>query len=151
MPTRCMSGFIEAPSSETYAGIVELATAAETLTGTDNVRAVHPAGAFATFAPKTLVINAQVGTTYTPVLADAGKLITLNNASAITFTLPLNASVAYPIGTQLNLMQIGAGAVTVASGGTTLGGTPSLIFRAQYSMVTLFKINTDFWVCVGDT
>jgi hypothetical protein len=146
-----MVGFIEAPSSETYAGIVELATAAETLTGTDNVRAVHPAGAFATFAPKTLVINAQVGTTYTPVLADAGKLITLNNASAITFTLPLNASVAYPIGTQLNLMQIGAGAVTVASGGTTLGGTPSLIFRAQYSMVTLFKINTDFWVCVGDT
>jgi hypothetical protein len=145
-----LSGFIEAPASETYSGIVELATAAETLTGTDNTRAVHTAGGFATYAPKNLLVNAQTGTTYTPVLADAGKLITLSNAGAITFTLPLNSAVAYPIGTQINIMQIAAGKPTVAAGGTTLTGTPSLGLRAQWSMATLIKIATDSWVMVGD-
>jgi hypothetical protein len=56
-----------------------------------------------------LALNAQTGTTYTPVLADNGKLVTLSNASAITLTVPTNASVAYATGAQINIQQIGAG------------------------------------------
>lgn len=139
-----------AASSETVSGTVELATAAETLTGTDNVRAVHPAGAFATFASKNVVVNAQTGTTYTLVLTDAGKLITLANASAITVTVPTNASVAFPIGTTIDLAQILAGKVTVGGAGVTINATPSLGFRAQWSSATLIKYLTDTWLLVGD-
>ena len=57
-------------------------------------------------------INAQTGTTYTFVLADRGKLVTAANASAITITVPANATVAYPIGSQIAVMQTGAGQVT---------------------------------------
>ena len=66
-------------------------------------------------------INAQTGTTYTFVLADQGKYITASNASAITVSIPTNASVAFPVGTSIDLIQIGAGQVTVsaASSGTT--------------------------------
>jgi len=49
-----------------------------------------------------LGINTQTGTTYTTVLDDNGKLVTLSNASAITLTIPPNSSVAYPVGAQLN-------------------------------------------------
>ena len=147
-----LAGFIEAPASETYVGLVELATAAETLTGTDNTRAIHPAGAFATFAPKSLLINSQTGTTYTLVLADAGKLLTLSNASAITLTVPLNSAVPFPIGTEIHLYNQGAGLITVTqSGGVVVNATPSKIFRAQFSMATLIKYGTDTWVLVGDT
>jgi hypothetical protein len=147
-----LAGFIEASSSETYPGIVELATAAETLTGTANNLAIHPAGALATYAPKNILINVQVGTTYTLVLADAGKLITLNNASAITCTVPLNATVAFPVGTQIHLFQLGAGKVTVAAtGGVTIASTPSLVFRATFSSATLIKLSTDYWAMMGDT
>ena len=65
-------------------------------------------------------VNAQVGVTYTAVLADADKIITLTNAAAIAMTIPANASVAYPIGTKLNFQQLGAGAVTVGITSDTL-------------------------------
>jgi hypothetical protein len=146
-----VAGMLEPqPTSETISGIVELATAAETLTGTDNARAIHPAGAFATFAAKNVVINAQTGTSYTLVLTDAGKLITLSNASAITLTVPANASVAFPIGTTIDLAQIGAGQVTVSNASATINSTPSRLLRAQYSTATLIKYLTDTWLLVGD-
>jgi hypothetical protein len=105
-----------------------------------------------------LTLNAQTGTTYTFVLADADqKLITASNASAQTYSIPTNASVAFPIGTQINVIAIGAGQVTinaVTSGTTTVlsnGGTaaaPKL--RVQYSAATLMKVATDTWYVVGD-
>jgi hypothetical protein len=104
-----------------------------------------------------LSLNAQTGTTYTFVLADNGKLVTASNASAQTYSIPTNASVAYPIGTQINIIQIGAGQVTinaVTSGTTTVssaGATstaPKL--RAQFSSATCIKANTDLWYVVGD-
>jgi hypothetical protein len=97
-----------------------------------------------------LIQNAQTGTTYTFVLADAGKLLEFNNAGAITVTVPTNASVAYPIGTQINILQTGAGQVTVAAGSTTVNATPGLKLRAQWSSATLIKRATDTWVLVGD-
>lgn len=104
-----------------------------------------------------LAINAQTGTTYTFVLTDNGKLVTASNASAQTYSIPTNASVAYPTGTQINIIQIGAGQVTiqaVTSGTTTIASTgatstaPKL--RAQYSSATLIKASTDLWYVIGD-
>jgi hypothetical protein len=99
-----------------------------------------------------LAINAQTGTTYTTVLEDNGKLVTLDNASAITLTIPKNSSVAYPIGSQINLVQKGAGQVTVApvDGDVTINATPGLDTRAQYSAATCIKIDTDSWILLGD-
>jgi hypothetical protein len=98
-----------------------------------------------------VAINTQTGTTYTTVLADQSKLVTLNNGSAITLTIPGNSSVAYPIGTKIDLAQLGAGQVTVAGvAGVTVNATPTLKLRDRYSAATCIKITTNTWLLVGD-
>lgn len=102
-----------------------------------------------------LSLNAQTGTTYTFVLADNGKLVTASNASAQTYTIPLNSSVAYATGAQINLIQIGAGQVTIqGAGGVTVASTGATAaspkLRAQYSSATLIKVATDTWYVIGD-
>ena len=98
-----------------------------------------------------VAINAQTGTTYTTVLADQSKLVTLINASAITLTIPANSSVAYPVGTKIDFAQLGAGQVTVAgAGGVTVNATPTLKLREQYSGASCIKTATDTWLLVGD-
>jgi len=59
-------------------------------------------------------INAQTGTTYTTVLTDAGKTITTSNASAVTVTIPASGTVNYEVGTVIQFLNIGAGALTIA-------------------------------------
>jgi hypothetical protein len=111
-----------------------------------------------TSASAALAFNAQTGTTYTFVLADAdNKLVTASNASAQTYSIPTNATTAFPIGTQLNLIQIGAGQVTISAatpGTTTVVSTgatsASPKCRAQYSAITLVKRDTDSWYAIGD-
>ncbi len=96
-------------------------------------------------------LNAQTGTSYTLALTDHTKLITLSNASAITLTVPPNSSVAFPVGSVIDLAQIGAGQVTVAQGsGVTINSTPGLKLRAQYSGATLRKRATNTWLLFGD-
>jgi hypothetical protein len=105
-----------------------------------------------------LSINANTSTTYTFVLADNGKLVTSNNASAQTLSIPTNASVAYPVGTQINVAWItGAGQPTiqaVTSGTTTILSTgatstaPKL--RVVNSVASCVKIATDTWLVTGD-
>jgi hypothetical protein len=98
-----------------------------------------------------LVTNAQSGTTYTTVLSDAGKLVELNNASAITLTVPPSSSVAYNTGTQIQILQTGAGQVTVVGGsGVTVNATPGLKLRAQWSTATLIYRGSNNWVLLGD-
>ena len=109
-------------------------------------------------ASAALALNAQTGTTYTFVLADAdNKLVTASNASAQTYSIPTNANVAYPVGSQINIIAIGAGQVTinaVTSGTTTVlsnGGTAaSPKLRVQYSSATCFMVATDTWYVIGD-
>jgi hypothetical protein len=108
-------------------------------------------------AKLTQTINSQTGTTYTLVLSDHGKYITLSNASAITVSIPTNATAAIPVGASIDLIQIGAGQVTVqaASSGTTAvystGATAAAPkTRVQYSAITLKKIATDTWHVIGD-
>ena len=99
-----------------------------------------------------IALNAQTGTSYTAVLGDDGDLVTCDNAAAITFTVPPNSSVAFGIGTQINIMQLGAGQVTITAGaGVTLRSSGSrLKTNGQYAVVTCCKIATDTWVVIGN-
>jgi hypothetical protein len=99
----------------------------------------------------TLTINSQT-VSYTLVLSDASKLVEINSGSANNLTVPLNSSVAFPVGTQVSLLQVGAGQMTVvATGGVTINPASMLKLRAQWSSATLIKRATDTWVLVGDT
>lgn len=116
----------------------------------DSSQALGVKWAQAPTASTDLVLNAQTNTTYTLVIGDKNKLVTLNNASPITLTVPLNSSVQFPTGAQINIQQIGAGQVTVAgAGGVTINGTGTKL-RAQWSAATLVKTATDTWTLIGD-
>jgi len=98
-------------------------------------------------------INNQTGTTYSIVLADAGYLVTLSNASAISVTIPTDVSVAFPIGTQILLMQLLAGQVTVSAvtpGTTTVTGKNGLKTSGRYAVISLIKIASNSWIVAGD-
>jgi hypothetical protein len=97
-----------------------------------------------------LSTNAQ-SASYTLVLSDRDKIVEINNASANTLTIPLNSSVAYPVGSQIQILQTGAGQTTLTpTGGVTLNGTPGLKLRTQWSSATLIKRATDTWIAIGD-
>ena len=97
-----------------------------------------------------IAINAQTAS-YTAVLTDDGKLITMSNASANNFTVPPNSSVAYGIGTQLNIAQLGAGQTTIVAGsGVTLNSAGTkLKLSAQYAVATCVKTDTNTWFVCG--
>ena len=102
-----------------------------------------------------LGITTDTSTAYTTVLSDNGKLITLSNASAITATIPPNSSVAYPVGAQLNFVQLGAGQVTFTQGvGVTIVSTGATASapktRAQYSSATAIQTSANNWLVAGD-
>lgn len=104
-----------------------------------------------------LALNAQTGTTYTFALTDNGKLVTASNAAAQTYSIPTNGTAAFAVGAQINIIQIGAGQVTIqaaSSGTTTVASTGATAtapkLRAQYSSATLIKVATDVWYVVGD-
>jgi hypothetical protein len=102
-------------------------------------------------------VNAVTSSTYTTVATDAAAIVTMNNGSANTFSIPTNASVPYAVGSSITIIQIGAGQTTinaVTSGTTTIasvGATPAApALRAQYSSATCIKVATDTWYVVGD-
>ena len=95
-------------------------------------------------------INAQTGTTYTTVLTDANKLVTLNNGSAIALTIPTNSSVAYPIGTIIGFQTLGSGQDTTGGSGVTFRNRNGLLSAGQYACWALTKIDTDTWAVAGD-
>lgn len=88
---------------------------------------------------------------YTLVLADKNKIVEMSVATANTLTVPPNSSVAYAVGSQINILQTGAGQTTVTAGaGVTINAAPGLKMRTQWSYATLVKRATDTWVLVGD-
>ena len=101
-------------------------------------------------------INTQTGTTYTAVSTDQYQvLVTMNNASANAFKIPTNASVAFPTGTAITILNLGAGLVTISavtSGTTTVvsaGSAASSPTLAQYKSAVCLKTGTDTWVICG--
>ena len=99
--------------------------------------------------PKEIDFNVQTGTSYTLVLTDAQKYISLDNASAISLTVPTNASVAFKIGTQIIIEQRGAGQVTVDNAGVTVNADPGKKITAQFRTAALVKTATDTWTLFG--
>jgi hypothetical protein len=97
-----------------------------------------------------LTINAQT-VSYVLVAGDNGELVEMNVGSANTLTVPPNSSVPFGIGSQITVLQTGAGQTTLTPGaGVTINGTPGLKLRAQWSSATLIKRATDTWVAIGD-
>jgi hypothetical protein len=98
-----------------------------------------------------IAINAQVAS-YTAVLTDDGKLVTMSNASANNFTVPPNSSVAFGIGTQINIAQLSSGQTTIVAGaGVTINSAGTkLKLKEQYAVATVVKTGTDEWFAVGN-
>lgn len=88
-------------------------------------------------------VNAQTGTTYTVATTDLGKTITCSNASAVTVTVNTGLS-SLATGARLNIVNVGAGLVTIAASGTTISGSPLTL--AQYKGATLLKTGTNAYV-----
>jgi hypothetical protein len=93
---------------------------------------------------------------YTAVIADAYQVLeVMNKGTAIAYKIPTNASVAFPIGTVLNILNIGAGTCTISAvtSGTTIilsaGSTPAQPTLAQYKSAACIKTGTDAWYVVG--
>lgn len=123
----------------------------------DGASAIRSLGSSVDSALGQLSLNAQTAT-YTVVLTDnRNKLVTMSVASANDFLIPTNASVAFPIGSVINVIQIGAGQTTikaVTSGTTTILSTGATAaqpkLRAQYSAASCIKVATDTWYVIGD-
>lgn len=91
----------------------------------------------------------EAGTTRTLALVDAQKYIRCTNAAAITITVPTNASVPFPIDTEVDLFMAGIGTVSVvASGGVTINAA-GLSISGLYRAATLKKVGTDEWDFIG--
>lgn len=102
--------------------------------------------------PQDVTINAQTGTAYTLVLTDRNKMVTLDNALAVTVTIPTNAAVAFPVGAVVAFMWLGAGAVTIQGDtGVTVNGVSagSGAIAAQYQTAALLQVAADTWVLSG--
>ena len=88
---------------------------------------------------------------YTLAITDDSKIIEISSATAVNLTVPLNSSVAFPIGTAITILQTGAGQITVVPvAGVTINSTPGLKVRTQWAAASLIKRATDTWVLVGD-
>lgn len=108
---------------------------------------VHPSDTIK--SDKTKIINSQTGTTYTLILSDSDKLVSMNNANANVLTIPTNASVAFPIGSNIITLQYGVGITTITGDtGVTVNGVSagSKALSGQYEAVLMIKIDTNTWV-----
>lgn len=104
-----------------------------------------------TYIP-TLVTTVTKSAAYTAVLTDSGKCIEFTNTTDVTFTIPPNSSVAFPIGTYIDIAQLGAGGVTVTAGsGVTLRSRDNALKTGgQYASAGIRKRATDEWIVMGD-
>jgi hypothetical protein len=101
--------------------------------------------------PSITTIDARTASYTLSALTERDSIIEISNASATTLTIPLNSSVAYPVGTTIDIIQTGAGQVTIGNAvGVTVNATPGLKLRTQWSSATLLKRATNTWLVYGD-
>jgi hypothetical protein len=88
---------------------------------------------------------------YTLTINDVGLIISMNATTNKTVTIPANSSVAFPIGTRIDLMRYGTGNVNVAITTDTLSSTGAAInLKSQYSVASLIKVKNTQWILAGD-
>lgn len=144
------------PATTSAPGIIELATSAEATGFIDSSRAITPqtlGDALYKFRGPSAYLGVQTWTVTnpTPSDTDVGILVLLSNASPITLALPSYSAEPINMGDHMDFVQWGAGAVTfVAGSGANVYGTPSLVTRAQYSVVSAIKVGLNDWLVVGD-
>ena len=104
----------------------------------------------ATKADKLNTFDAETAN-YTLILSNADQIVEMNVGSANTLTVPPNSDVAFPVGTELTVLQTNTGQTTLTPGlGVTINGTPGLKLRAQWASAVLIKRAENTWVAIGD-
>jgi len=79
------------------------------------------------------------------------NVVEMNSGSAMTFTIPTNSSLAWPVGASMDIIQTGSGQVTISpDSGVTLNYTSGNKLRTQWSSCTIMKRATDSWIVYGD-
>ena len=103
-------------------------------------------------ATSIVALNTQSGTAYTAALTDVGKLVSFTSGTAVAFTIPANATVAFAVGDQINVYQAGTAQVTITPAATvTIRSSGSkLKTKDQYSVATCVKIDTNEWIALGN-
>jgi hypothetical protein len=134
---------LKAPlASPTFTGTVTVASAGVAFTDGTQSKEGTPS--------RTPIIQKTASYTLS-ALTERDSMIEVSNASATTITIPTNATLAYPVGTSIDILQTSTGQVTIAGAvGVTVNATPGLKLRTQWSGATLFKRATDTWVVYGD-
>lgn len=98
-----------------------------------------------------VTITSQSGN-YTFALSDGGTEVDYSGTSAGTFTIPTNASVAFPVGTIISCRQMGTGQLTIAAvSGVTLNTATASNTRVQYSLISITQASANVWCVDGDT
>jgi hypothetical protein len=135
---------LKAPlASPTFTGTVTVSSSGVAFTdGTQTKEGV---------ASRTAIVQKTAAYTLS-ALTERDSLIEVSSATGVTITIPTNTAVAYPIGTSIDILQTGAGQVTIApvDGTVTVNATPGLKLRTTWSSATLFKRAANTWVVFGD-
>jgi hypothetical protein len=101
--------------------------------------------------PSITTISAKTDSYTLSNLNERDTIVEISKGSATTLTIPTNSSVAYPVGTTIDIIQTGSGQVTIAgAGGVTVNATPGLKLRTQWSSATLLKRAENTWLVYGD-
>ena len=103
-------------------------------------------------ATSIVALNTQSGTAITAALTDVGKLISFTSGTAVAFTIPANATVAFSVGDQINIYQASTATVTITPAATVTvrSSGAKLKTNDQYSIATCIKIDTNEWIALGN-
>jgi uncharacterized protein YjbI with pentapeptide repeats len=140
----------QASASNTYLTQASASTTYLTQASASNTYLTQ-ASASTSYKSKTTTVVAEKTGAYTVAIGDENDLIELNGT--FTVSIPTNTTSSFPIGTEINLLNVGTGVITIAAvtpGTTAVNATPGLKLRAQWSSATLIKRKSDSWVVIGD-
>jgi len=144
-----------AASAVTTALATKAPTASPTFTGTVTVAAAGVAFTDGTqtkegVPSRTPIIQKTAAYTLS-LLTERDSLIEVSSASAVVVTIPTDATVNYPVGTSIDILQSSTGQVSIAgAGGVTVNATPGLKLRTQWSSASLLKRAANTWIVMGD-
>lgn len=131
--------------------VVDISDTGMASSGTDKKQTAQDAAQDLDGMPR--AINTSTVTGYVLVLGDKGKIVELSTTNTKAFIIPTNANVAFPVGTQIDLVQIGSGTTTVTTqAGVSIlkNGNVGLTLNTTNAVVSVYKRATDTWVLTGD-